>query len=193
MHQSCSPCIASVQISPRRKARSTRCEEDTLKLNTPSRSAPKPHTITSKSAPDAPAALAFSSSASRNSDWAAADESVSARRRPDDEAEGTILAHLTDPEHLHKAVPVLVNVKSGKEGDKMLCLYFVRPGAEATQVASLRLAALTMSRYWGTSSTQRMVALEVPGADQVGSIYLKLGSYQCMKRLANMVGREDFE
>ena len=123
--------------------------------------------------------------------------------RPDDEPErlahdGPLLAHLADQEHFHKAIPVQVNVKRDAHGEQMLCLQHMLPGVEPTQSASLliqlRLSALTMSRYWGCpSSTQRIIELGVPGYEQVGSIYLKLGSYACIKRLANLVGREDFE
>ena len=121
--------------------------------------------------------------------------------RPDDEPErpllahdGPLLAHLADQEHFHKAIPVQVNVKCDAHGEQILCLQHVLPGAEPTQSASLRLSALTMSRYWGCpSSTQRIIELGVPGYEQVGSIYLKLGSYACIKRLANLVGLEDFE
>lgn len=125
----------------------------------------------------------------------AADAGVAARQRPDDEAERAVLAHLCDSEHFHKTVPVMLSVRCGADGERVLRVHHVRSSAECTQVGSLLLSDLTMSRYWGCpSSTQRIIELGVPGCeDKVGSIYLKLGSFECMKRLANMVGREDFE
>jgi len=117
-----------------------------------------------------------------------------ARQRPDDEAERPVLAQLCDPERFQKAVPVMLSVGCCADGERVLRVHHVRSSAECTQVASLLLSALTMSRYWGIpSSTERVIELGVPGfEDKVGSIYLKLGSFECMKRLANIVGREDF-
>ena len=113
---------------------------------------------------------------------------------PDDEAERPLLAQLCDMEHFQKAVPVMLSVGCGADGERVLRMHHVRSSAKCTQVASLLLSALTMSRYWGIqSSTERVIELGVPGfEDKVGSIYLKLGSFECMKRLANMVGHEDF-
>jgi hypothetical protein len=146
-------------------------------------------------AANADAALARYTSAPLSGAHEAADTGVAARQRPGDEAERPVLAQLCDPEHFHKAVPVMLSVRSGADGERVLHVHHVRSSAECTQVASLLLSDLTMSRYWGfPSSTQRVIELGVPGCeDKVGSIYLKLGSFECMKRLANMVGREDFE
>jgi len=157
----------------------------TSSCNLPSRTA----------AANAGAALARYTSAPLSGAHEATDTGVAARQRPDDEAERPVLAQLCDPEHFHKAVPVMLSVRCGADGERVLRVHHVRSSAEFTQVASLLLSDLTMSRYWGfPSSTQRVIELGVPGCeDKVGSIYLKLGSFECMKRLANMVGREDFE
>ena len=146
-------------------------------------------------AANAGAALARYTSAPLSGAHEATDTGVAARQRPDDEAERPVLAQLCDPEHFHKAVPVMLSVRCGADGERVLRVHHVRSSAEFTQVASLLLSDLTMSRYWGfPSSTQRVIELGVPGCeDKVGSIYLKLGSFECMKRLANMVGRGDFE
>ena len=146
-------------------------------------------------AAQAAAALARYTSAPLSGAHEATDTGVAARQRPDDEAERPVLAQLCDPEHFHKAVPVMLSVRCGADGERVLGVHHVRSSAEFTQVASLLLSDLTMSRYWGfPSSTQRVIELGVPGCeDKVGSIYLKLGSFECMKRLANMVGRGDFE
>ena len=146
-------------------------------------------------AANAGAALARYTSAPLSGAHEAADTGVADRQRPDDEAERPVLAQLCDPEHFHKAVPVMLSVRCGADGERVLRVHHVRSSAEFTQVASLLLSDLTMSRYWGfLSSTQRVIELGVPGCeDKVGSIYLKLGSFECMKRLANMVGRGDFE
>jgi hypothetical protein len=148
-----------------------------------------------KAAAPAAAALARYTSAPFSGAHEAPDTGVAARQRPGDEAERPVLAQLCDPEHFHKAVPVMLSVRSGADGEGVLHVHHVRSSAECTQVASLLLSDLTMSRHWGfPSSTQRVIELGVPGCeDKVGSIYLKLGSFECMKRLANMVGREDFE
>jgi hypothetical protein len=139
-------------------------------------------------------ALARYTSAPLSGSHEAADKGVAARQRPDDEAERPVLAQLCDPERFQKAVPVMLSVGCCADGERVLRVHHVRSSAECTQVASLLLSALTMSRYWGIpSSTERVIELGVPGfEDKVGSIYLKLGSFECMKRLANIVGREDF-
>ncbi len=195
--------VASAKISPR--------DEEEVRADpksTPgSRDGPKrdelPSTVRTSScklpartaAANAGAALARYTSAPLSGAHEAADTGVADRQRPDDEAERPVLAQLCDPEHFHKAVPVMLSVRCGADGERVLSVDRVRSSAECTQVASLLLSDLTMSRYWGfPSSTQRVIELGVPGCeDKVGSIYLKLGSFECMKRLANMVGREDFE
>jgi hypothetical protein len=209
MRHSSSPHVANAKISPRRKARSTRREEGgraAPKLMTGSRDGPN-RDEWSRERRDSLPSLKFTASrrgtSSANSAQAAAALArytsapleVAARQRPGDEAERPVLAQLCDPEHFHKAVPVMLSVRSGADGERVLHVHHVRSSAECTQVASLLLSDLTMSRYWGfPSSTQRVIELGVPGCeDKVGSIYLKLGSFECMKRLANMVGREDFE
>jgi hypothetical protein len=159
------------------------------------RAAASPRGTSSADSAQAAAALARYTSAPLSGAHEAPDTGVAARQRPGDEAERPVLAQLCDPEHFHKAVPVMLSVRSGADGEGVLHVHHVRSSAECTQVASLLLSDLTMSRYWGfPSSTQRVIELGVPGCeDKVGSIYLKLGSFECMKRLANMVGREDFE
>ena len=218
MRLSSSPHVANAKISPRRKAGSTRREEGgrvAPKSMTGSRDGPKRDEwsrerrdslpslkftasrrgTSSADSAHAAAALARYTSAPLSGAHEAADTGVADRQRPDDEAERPVLAQLCDPEHFHKAVPVMLSVRCGADGERVLRVHHVRSSAEFTQVASLLLSDLTMSRYWGfPSSTQRVIELGVPGCeDKVGSIYLKLGSFECMKRLANMVGRGDFE
>ena len=159
------------------RAREARCE----------RSNPLP---SCRAASATPAALA---SAPLCGVCEAADEGITACQRPE-EPVGPVLARLADPEHFDKEIPVRVSVQK-RGGEQMLCLHILRPGAQLTEAASLRLSALSLSRFWECpSSTRRIIELKVPGQeDRVGSVYLKLDSYECMTRLVNMIGLKDFE
>jgi hypothetical protein len=153
MRHSSSPHVANAKISPRRKAGSTRREEGgraAPKSMTGSRDGPN-RDEWSRERRDSLPSLKFTASRRGTSSadsaqaaaalarYTSAPLEVAARQRPDDETERPVLAQLCDPEHFHKAVPVMFSVRSGADGECVLHVHHVRSSAECTQVASLLL------------------------------------------------------